>query len=73
MTLTVIDGNGCTVVLTRDDYIQLRPLDVGFLRDPEDGCTPLDVMLTDTTSSPDPIVSWSWDFGDATTGTGLPT
>ncbi len=34
------------------------------------GCLPLDVAFTDQSTSPTPIVSWQWDFGDGNTSNG---
>ncbi|NIO09269.1 MAG: PKD domain-containing protein, partial [Deltaproteobacteria bacterium] len=50
------------------DFIRL--LEAGFTWSPEPPQADVDIQFTDTsTSYPDEIVAWSWDFGDGSTST----
>ncbi len=73
ITLNCTDAQGNTITahgwLTVEESQVQQPLVAGFVAQPAQGTTPLDVTLTDTsTSDPnDPIVSWAWDFGNGQT------
>jgi len=63
--VTVDDANGCTAEATATVNTVLLPPVTGFTADVTEGCAPLTVNFTDTsTNNP---VSWSWDFGDGST------
>lgn len=70
VTLTMTGANGCTGTFTAPALITLTPPSASFTADVTEGCDPLDVQFTSTSSSPNPIVSWSWNFGDGTTFNG---
>ena len=72
VTLVVTDTLGCTDTLTRIDYIHISPPIADFNPDITSGCPVLNVTFTDATVSDTTLVSWEWDFGDGTTGTGNP-
>lgn len=60
---------GCRGIRTKNNYIRIKEVQAGFSATPQEGCFPLPIAFTDTTTSPYPIVSWEWDFGDGTTST----
>ncbi|MFO7880243.1 MAG: PKD domain-containing protein [Bacteroidales bacterium] len=63
--VTVADDNGCTATATANVSTELLPPVTGFTADVTEGCAPLTVAFTDTsTNNP---VSWSWDFADGST------
>jgi gliding motility-associated-like protein len=68
VTLSMIDANGCPGTTTQIDVITVTAPIVDFTLDENDGCAPVTVQFTDLSTSPnpttDPIVSWTWDFGD---------
>ena len=73
VTLTVTSGNGCVSVLTKPDYIVIADLVSDFTASPLEGCQPLLVNFTSTsTSNFDPIVSYSWNYGNGTDTTASP-
>lgn len=72
VTLTVTDSMGCSDTLVKPAYINLDSPVAGFTIDQPVGCPPLIITFTDSSSSASGIVSWAWDFGDGTTGSGNP-
>lgn len=73
VTLSVAASNGCITEETKTDYIVISDLSTDFEASPFQGCIPLDVTFTSTsTSSGDPIINYKWNFGNgtATTATG---
>lgn len=64
ITLTTTGLNGCDHDTTLVDYVIIDFPDAGFSATPVQGCIPLDVQFTDSSTSTDPIVSWLWSFGD---------
>lgn len=74
VTLSMTDVNGCKDTLTITDMIDLKPLEVDFSANVQEGCALLTVQFTDLSTSPNttssPIVSWLWTFGDGTTFNG---
>ncbi len=71
--LTATSGNGCSTILEKIDYIVLPSPVADFSANVVQGCVPLTVDFSSISSSPfDPIVSYSWNFGNATTGTSAP-
>lgn len=64
-TLTITSANGCTNTFT-GDTIYLFPPDALFSFDNPSGCAPMTVQFSDQSYSPEPIVSWEWDFDDGT-------
>lgn len=65
--LVVTDIYGCTNTIIKNNFIQIAPTTVDFSMDTSEGCAPLHVDFTDNSSSFEPIISWSWDFGDGMT------
>jgi len=74
VTLTVYEGDGDSDTETKADYVTVTDDDesptVDFIATPTSGVEPLQVSFTDTSSSYDGIVGWTWDFGDGQTSTG---
>ncbi|MDX2003384.1 MAG: PKD domain-containing protein [Chitinophagales bacterium] len=64
--LTVVSDYGCMDSIVKPNYINIAPTVVSFSTDTTQGCVPLPIQFTNTSTSPDPIISWVWDFGDAT-------
>ncbi len=67
----LIAENGCGQnLMTKSAYIHVtapQPPVASFSGTPTNGCAPLDVVFTD--SSTGDITSWAWDFGDGGTST----
>jgi len=70
VTLTMTGANGCQGSLTQNSLITLTAPTASFTADVTNGCDPLDVQFTSTSTSSNPIISWSWNFGDGTTFNG---
>ncbi|MEO1585998.1 MAG: PKD domain-containing protein, partial [Bacteroidota bacterium] len=67
VSLTVTSADGCQATETVPNYIFLGQPDAEFAMSRVEGCIPLSVEFTDLSTSPtDPIVTWSWNFGDGT-------
>jgi|GEM_PF-6587948 len=62
--LTATSENGCVATDVYNISIS-RPTALHY-PDSIEGCLPLDLTFTDFSISDDPIVSWTWDFGDGT-------
>lgn len=77
VTLTVTSGAGShqtTQLVTVFSGIApcAEPI-ASFTADPVSGTSPLEVQFTDASTEVDcPILSWSWDFGDASSGSTEP-
>ncbi len=74
VTLTVTSGNGCTATEIKNNYIVISDLVADFTASPFQGCIPLPVTFTSTsTSTGDPIANYIWDFGNGTATTSSAT
>ena len=71
VSLTVTNDEGCEATVTLDGYIDIEPVTAAFEADPINGCDPLDVEFSSTSTGPagDPIISWTWDLGNGETST----
>ncbi|MEL6191098.1 MAG: PKD domain-containing protein [Bacteroidota bacterium] len=68
VSLTVTDGNGCTDVMARTDYISVGQPSAMFTADTTSAdCPPLTVNFIDQSSAD--VTTWEWDFGDGSTST----
>lgn len=65
VSLAVTSSNGCTDTSTQSITAYPMP-DFNFSSVPDSGCSPLDVTFPSVVGA----VSYVWDFGDASTGTG---
>ncbi len=65
VSLIVESSNGCTDTSSQDITVYPIP-DFGFTAVPDSGCSPLTVNFPSVVGA----VSYQWDFGDGTNGTG---
>ena len=74
VSLSLTDENGCTNSTTLINFISVSPLIPNFESDVVNGCEVLSVQFTDLSVAPnpgqDPIVNWTWDFGNGNTFVG---
>ncbi len=70
VTLIVSNASGCNDTLKRPGYINISPTDVQINSLPRSGCAPFTWNFSTTTTTIDPIISYTWDFGDGNTGSG---
>lgn len=61
--LVVTSNHGCVDSLTQTITILPGP-DAAFVADPSTAYVFQEINFTDQTVSPEPIISWDWDFGD---------
>lgn len=66
VTLSAVNLNGtCSDSLIKNSFIVISPPIAGFTTAPDSGCVPLTVTFnSNSTSSADPITTYSWNFGD---------
>jgi len=70
VTLTMTTASGCIGTTTIPAYINVTDVQADFTSDVVDGCAPLSVTFNSTSTTPNPanpIVSWSWNFGNNVT------
>lgn len=67
--LITINNIGCRDTIYCTNCIKIQPLQASINALPARGCVPLTHTFSALTNSNDPIVSYSWDFGDGTTST----
>ncbi|MEM6766366.1 MAG: PKD domain-containing protein, partial [Bacteroidota bacterium] len=68
VSLTVTDGNGCTDVIAKADYISVGQPSAMFTADTTSAdCPPLTVNFINQSSAD--VIDWQWDFGDGSTST----
>lgn len=65
--LVVTNAAGCTDTLEKKQFVQIAAPEVKITNLPVEGCVPLKYEPVVTVQSADPIVSWTWNFGDGTT------
>lgn len=74
VTLLVTSGNGCITTLKKPAYIVISDPIADFSATPIQGCVPLLCTFNDnSTVTNDPIVNYSWNFGNGTASTPLAT
>lgn len=69
VTLGIQNAQGCVYNVTQGNYINVGPPTASFSPDVTQGCAPLAVQFTNTSSSSAPITSYQWIFGDGATST----
>lgn len=68
VTLTVTTQYGCTATLAQNNLITISsPPIASFTFQPSAVCTGSPIAFSGAATGPNPIVSWSWFFGDGTT------
>ena len=60
----VTTDQGCTDSIYLDNQMVINQIDADFNASIQEGCAPMDVMFSDTSSPPDSIATWVWDFGN---------
>ncbi len=71
VTLVVSTLFGCSESLVLNNYVQIIAPQAAINNLPQSGCAPLAWTFTSGTSSPDPVVSYLWNFGDGSTSTAV--
>lgn len=69
VSVQLTNSGGCVNTITLPNLIDIGTLDASFTIDSPQGCTPLTVTFTNTTTTIEPIVSYQWTFGDGGTST----
>jgi gliding motility-associated-like protein len=68
VTLSVTATNGCKAQVTKPAHIvNIAPVVNFILGIPHQGCVPFTAELAANVSTPEPVASYLWDFGDNTT------
>jgi len=65
--LTVTTHQGCIAIL--DDFILFQQPEAHFIPNVHNGCAPLAVTFRDTSTSAEPLISFSYDYGNGDTQT----
>ena len=66
VTLVVTDNIGCIDTIVKPNYIEVKQLPVaGFFTDTTNGCAPLTINFTDTSSGSATLETWIWKYGDS--------
>ncbi|MBP8754093.1 MAG: PKD domain-containing protein, partial [Chitinophagales bacterium] len=70
VSLTITDANGCSVFYTFIGFIKIKKPTNAFSATPIEGCAPLKVTFTNTSSSTYvPLSYYVWNYGDGTIDT----
>ena len=72
VTLIATSINGCKDTLVQPAYINLAPPTVTVTSTPIYSCAPSNISFTANVQSNQPIITYTWDFGDGTTASGGP-
>ena len=68
VTLTLKGTNGCSSKLTKANLVYFGPPSIKKLNGvPYKGCSPYTANLSASITSPEPVITYLWDFGDGTT------
>ncbi len=62
--LAVVNPSGCADTIFRIDTLRLP--NALFMPDVIDGCAPLTVVFSDSSTAISPIIQWEYDYGDGT-------
>lgn len=66
-SVSVVAGNGCSAS-TSNGSINLSSPVANFRLSKKDGCEGEDIVFTDLSTGPSPVISWEWNFGLGTAG-----
>lgn len=69
VSLIATDTAGCSDTLTKNALVTIEKEEAKFSYTPSNGCKPLIVNFTNTSSPGDPGSHYFWDFGDGDTST----
>jgi gliding motility-associated-like protein len=73
VTLVLKDQNGCVDSIKKTAYVVVSNIKANFSAVPVSGCTPLNVVFTNASTTPStttsPITSYQWTFGNGQTST----
>ena len=67
--LSIITVGGCDATISKPAFVQIAPGNLFITNTPVGGCVPFDFSPQALSTTPDPIASYSWDFGDGGTST----
>ncbi|MDB5206583.1 MAG: hypothetical protein JWR72_1658 [Flavisolibacter sp.] len=67
VTLVVRNSNGCSDSLIKPAYIKINKPVITFASLPDEGCIPYTINFIANISSPEPVVSYLWNFGNGVT------
>jgi gliding motility-associated-like protein len=67
VTVIATNAQGCIDTLVKKDYIKIQKPVLKFKNLPQQGCIPYTANFEADITSVEPVVGYSWDFGDGTT------
>lgn len=67
--LTVFNANACSTVLVKNNLVNITGPSIQLTSVPDSGCAPFVKHFAANITSPDPIASYLWNFGDGNTST----
>jgi gliding motility-associated-like protein len=67
VSLLATNAFGCSVGVSKANFVQLQPPTLSFYTDMPSGCIPFTANFFPYVTSVDPIVRYSWNFGDGAT------
>jgi len=70
VSLTATDSTGCSNSIVKKGFIFIGTPKANFLYSPGNGCAPLSVSFSDSSTGIDTLTKFFWDFGDGSTSTG---
>lgn len=68
--LIIKNARGCTDTIIKDSIVAIVPVQINGLNDlPHHGCIPFTDTFSAPISSPEPVATYLWNFGDGNTST----
>ena len=64
VSLTITLAGGCSNVITKSQYIKIKPIIASISNAPAGGCAPFTFSPIPSIQSIDSIISYSWDLGE---------